>query len=67
MLNITRGHLAKLELIKQRFLGNTCLPKPDNWKCLCNNEIWLKIIGQVNLLVARRPKLESQKIEKLFN
>jgi hypothetical protein len=50
MLNITRDHLAKLELIKQKFLGKTCLPEPDNWKDLCNNQIWLKVIGQVMLV-----------------
>jgi len=50
MLNITREHLAKLELIKQKFLRKTCLPEPDNWRGLCNNQIWLKVIGQVMLV-----------------
>jgi hypothetical protein len=50
MLNITRDHLTKLELIKQKFLRKTCLPEPDNWKDLCNNQIWLKVIGQVMLV-----------------
>jgi hypothetical protein len=50
MLNITRDHLTKLELIKQKFLRKTCLPEPDNWKGLCNNQIWLKVIGQVMLV-----------------
>jgi hypothetical protein len=55
MLNITRDHLTKLELIEQRFLGNTCLPEPDKWKDLCNNEIWLRVIGQVMLVGSSSP------------
>jgi hypothetical protein len=56
MLNITRDHLAKLELIKQKFLGKTYLPEPDNWKDLCNNQIWLKVIGQVMLVGSSLPE-----------
>jgi hypothetical protein len=56
MLNITRDHLAKLELIKQKFLGKTYLPEPDNWKGLCNNQIWLKVIGQVILVGSSLPE-----------
>jgi len=58
MLNITNEHLAKLELIKQRYLGNTCLPEPDNWKSKSNNEIWLKVIEQV-MLVGRSSPAEK--------
>ena len=65
MLNITRDHLAKLELIKQRFLGNSCLPKPDNWKCLCNNEIWLKVIGQVMLVGSSSPEKKFKESDQL--
>jgi hypothetical protein len=56
MLNITRDHLAKLELIKQKFLGKTCLSEPDNWKGLCNNQIWIKVIGQVMLVGSSLPE-----------
>jgi hypothetical protein len=56
MLNITRDHLAKLELIKQKFLGKTCLPEPDKWKGLCNNQIWIKVIGQVMLVGSSLPE-----------
>jgi hypothetical protein len=56
MLNITRDHLTKLELIKQKFLRKTCLPEPDNWKGLCNNQIWLKVIGQVMLVGSSLPE-----------
>ena len=67
MLNITRDYLAKLELIKQKFLGKTCLPKPDNWKDLCNNQIWLKVIGQVMLVGSSLPekKFSDQLKEKV--
>jgi hypothetical protein len=67
ILNITRDHLAKLELIKQKFLGKTCLPKPDNWKDLCNNQIWLKVIGQVMLVGSSLPekKFSGQLKEKV--
>jgi len=58
MLNITNEHLAKLELIKQKYLGNTCLPEPDNWKSKSNNEIWLKVIEQV-MLVGRSSPAEK--------
>jgi hypothetical protein len=58
MLDITNEHLAKLELIKQRYLGNTYLPEPDNWKSKSNNEIWLKVIEQV-MLVGRSSPAEK--------
>jgi len=65
MLNITRDHLAKLELIKQKFLGKTCLPEPDNWKDLCNNEIWLKVIGQVMLVGSSLPANKLKESDQL--
>jgi len=65
MLNITRDHLAKLELIKQKFLGKTCLPEPDKWKGLCNNEIWLKVIEQVMLVGSSSPANKFKESDQL--
>jgi len=65
MLNITRDHLTKLELIEQRFLGNTCLPEPDKWKDLCNNEIWLRVIGQVMLVGSSSPEKKFRDSDQL--
>ena len=65
MLNITRDHLAKLELIKQKFLWKTCLPEPDKWKGLCNNEIWLKVIEQVMLVGSSSPANKFKESDQL--
>jgi thermostable 8-oxoguanine DNA glycosylase len=46
-LKISDRHVNRFQLIKKKFFRYTEIPKPDNWKKLNGNEIWLDLIGQV--------------------
>ena len=52
---ITNEHIDKLKRIKKKCLGRTSVPKPDNWKDLSNNDIWLNLIGQVIVVGSSAP------------
>lgn len=47
MLQIDNEKLQKFEMMKNRFLEKTVIPKENNWKMKSNNEIWLEIVSQV--------------------
>ena len=55
MLKVTNNHIHKFRVIKKKFLKKTRVPKPDNWKRMTSNQIWLRFVIQVIVVGSSRP------------
>ena len=49
-MNITKKELKVLKSIVDEYIYITEIPQPNNWKKLDNNRLWLKIVGQINVI-----------------
>lgn len=49
-MNITKRHLATFQTIVETYKKTTTFPKRHEWKLLDNNSLWLKLVGQVNVV-----------------
>lgn len=66
-MRITPQQMRTLLKVKQKFLKKTEIPKPDNWKRLSDNDIWLKLFDQVVVVGSSAPaeKLgESKELQR---
>lgn len=49
-MKITKKELKVFKKIIDDYINITEIPKPNNWKKLDNNMLWLKIVGQINVV-----------------
>jgi hypothetical protein len=49
-MKITKKELKVFQNIVDEYINITEIPKPNNWKKLDNNMLWLKIVGQINVV-----------------
>jgi hypothetical protein len=49
-MNVTKKNLADFKNVIDTYKKKTVFPKKDNWKELDNNDLWLRLVGQVNVV-----------------
>jgi len=49
-MEISEKHLQTFKKIKNLFLKKTIIPKPNNWRSLSANDIWLRIMTQIIII-----------------
>ncbi len=49
-MKIGKKEMRVFKTIVDEYINITEIPKPNNWKKLDNNMLWLKIVGQINVI-----------------
>jgi len=64
-MHVAKKHIERFKLISDTFLKTTDVPKPNNWKYLSNNDIWLRFITQVMVVGSSAPAERFMQNSKL--
>jgi hypothetical protein len=49
-MKISKKELKAFERIIERYKGSTEIPKKHDWKTMDNNDLWLRIVSQINVV-----------------